>query len=131
MLAAVQYQNQPCENSLDDAYCSVRRESDGDCDLLPWLSVRVSRRSETPRVARRRKTPCSGRDRTAAFATSANGDKVERFVALLGKGRANFLGAQASLPAYFGQSVIAGNSAGKDACAPRRRSQEVCPTLAP
>jgi hypothetical protein len=29
------------------------------------------------------------------------------------------LGAQASLPACFGQSVIAGNLAGKDACAPR------------
>jgi hypothetical protein len=35
-------------------------------------------------------------------------------------GRANLLGAQASLPACFGQSVIAGNHAGKDACAPRR-----------
>jgi hypothetical protein len=36
------------------------------------------------------------------------------------KGRANCLGAQASLPARFGQSVIAGNPAGKDACAPRQ-----------
>jgi hypothetical protein len=33
--------------------------------------------------------------------------------------RANILGAQASLPACFGQSVIAGNPAGRDACAPR------------
>src|SRR5215831_10879973 len=32
--------------------------------------------------------------------------------------RANFPGAQASLPASFGQLVIAGNLAGKDACAP-------------
>jgi hypothetical protein len=32
------------------------------------------------------------------------------------------LGAQASLPASFGQSVIAGNQAGKDACAPRRHT---------
>jgi hypothetical protein len=30
------------------------------------------------------------------------------------------LGAQASLPACFGQSVIARNLAGKDACAPRQ-----------
>lgn len=29
------------------------------------------------------------------------------------------LGAQASFPACFGQSAIAGNPAGKDACAPR------------
>jgi hypothetical protein len=29
------------------------------------------------------------------------------------------LGAQASLPACFGQSLLAGNPAGKDACAPR------------
>jgi len=36
------------------------------------------------------------------------------------EGRANFLGAQASLPACLGQSVIAGYSAGKDACAPRK-----------
>jgi hypothetical protein len=35
------------------------------------------------------------------------------------EGRANYLGAQASLPACFGQTVIAGNPAGKDACAPR------------
>jgi hypothetical protein len=31
------------------------------------------------------------------------------------------------LPAYFGQSAIAGNLAGKDG----RRSQVICPTLAP
>ncbi len=36
------------------------------------------------------------------------------------KGRANYLGAQASLPACSDQSVIAGNHAGKDACAPRK-----------
>jgi hypothetical protein len=35
-------------------------------------------------------------------------------------GRANCLGAQACSPACFGQSVIAGNPAGKDACAPRQ-----------
>jgi hypothetical protein len=35
------------------------------------------------------------------------------------KGMANYLGAQASLPACTGQSVTAGNQAGKDACAPR------------
>src|SRR5262245_16085591 len=29
-------------------------------------------------------------------------------------------GAQASLPACFGQSALAGNPAGKDACAPRQ-----------
>jgi hypothetical protein len=34
--------------------------------------------------------------------------------------KANFLGAQASLPGFFGKSVIAGNPAGKDACAPRK-----------
>ena len=34
--------------------------------------------------------------------------------------RANLMGAQASLPASFGQSVIAGSQAGKDACAPRQ-----------
>jgi len=33
--------------------------------------------------------------------------------------KANILGAQASLPACFDQSAIAGNPAGKDACAPR------------
>ena len=33
--------------------------------------------------------------------------------------RANILGAQASMPACSGQSVIAGNPAGMDACAPR------------
>jgi hypothetical protein len=32
----------------------------------------------------------------------------------------NCLGAQASLPACFGQSVNTGNHAGKDACAPRQ-----------
>jgi hypothetical protein len=42
-------------------------------------------------------------------------------------GRANYLGAQASLPASFGQPVIARNPAGKDG----RRSQVVCPTFAP
>src|SRR5262245_24918587 len=34
-------------------------------------------------------------------------------------GSAGALGAQASLPACFGQSAIAVNPAGKDACAPR------------
>jgi hypothetical protein len=33
--------------------------------------------------------------------------------------RANIRGAQASMPACFGQSVIAGNPVGRDACAPR------------
>src|SRR5215510_14038401 len=41
------------------------------------------------------------------------------------------LGAQASLPACFGQSVIAGNPAGKDACAPRMRSQDALPDSLP
>jgi hypothetical protein len=46
------------------------------------------------------------------------------------QGRANFLGAQASLPACFGQSAIAGNLAGKDACAPRKLAL-VCSLKAP
>jgi hypothetical protein len=37
------------------------------------------------------------------------------------RGRANYLGAQASLPARLGQLVIAGNPAGKNG----RRSQEL------
>jgi hypothetical protein len=41
-------------------------------------------------------------------------------IALVEIDRANFLGAQASLPACIGQSVIAGTPAGKDACAPRK-----------
>jgi hypothetical protein len=42
------------------------------------------------------------------------------------RGRANYLGAQASLPACLGQLVIAGNPAGKDG----RRSEDhgrLCP----
>src|SRR5262245_39108046 len=38
---------------------------------------------------------------------------------VIGKSKANSLGAQASLPARSGQSAIAGTPAGKDACAPR------------
>jgi hypothetical protein len=47
-------------------------------------------RSERPRVAGRRKSLRSGRDRTVAFTTGANGDRRQRFAALLGKGRAKW-----------------------------------------
>jgi hypothetical protein len=49
------------------------------------MSAKVARHFETPRVAGRRKTPPSWRDRIAPFTTGANGDRRQRFAALLGK----------------------------------------------
>jgi hypothetical protein len=59
--------------------------------------------------------------RTNADATAMRGIRLMAgFILIPPQKIVRRLGAQASWPACFGQSVIAGNPAGQDACAPKR-----------